>query len=150
MRSLRVLIAVLLAGVLIGAALPAANAESPRPTKQVAKKLKCKRVQPMQIGAGPSASDGILCVAKVRPGVRQEFHVLEYPDIVAAVAFWRDWTSGYEGPPGCVTRKGSIIILSYGKPGVDDAPYTSRWCRYAAKRTGGRVIFGHPDPQVPS
>jgi hypothetical protein len=138
---------ILISASLLSVTAGTAQASTPVPpvTKKLAKQMSCKYPHKQGL-AGGGQNIGVLCRVKNSKG-RQNIYVLKYKNLDRAIDFWREWTEAWdeEDEPGCIARKGKILIIPMGGgSGVDDNAYTPKWCKYAANRTDGRVIYGYP------
>jgi len=150
MRLIRVLLAVLLAGALTAGVSSSASAERvPPEVKRIAKKMRCGDAIQYSWILGGGRNAGVECLVDGKPGSRQTFWVLRYKNIDRAVSYWREQSTllGEEpGRRGCFARRGNVLILPMGE-GTDTPTLvlTKKWCKFAARKTKGRAIYGYKD-----
>lgn len=122
-----------------------ANAKPSMPQRSaaIAKDLKCSKAKGIRVYEASEKNTAITCRVARKGGV-QRFLVVRYEHIRPAVRYWKantvassDYWGGREA--GCFVKKGRYIINPNGAEGAD----ALRWCRYAERRVGGRIIVGN-------
>lgn len=113
-----------LAGCLLAGSPAHADAVSPKVTK-AANAMQCgQRVDASVLGPN---NYGVEC----KVAGKGRFYVLAYDDPGKAIRFWTDWLDTH-GEPAYMVRKGRLFVVP-----ID---YEQKAAKYAAKRTGGKVL----------
>ncbi len=119
-----------------------------RPLRDLGKDLSCKSLKDTSYGVKPSPDEKAGAMCRVdQPRGKQKIALYRYGKgtIGEAVVYWRQVTAEgnvlFPQDAGCFVKKGRTLLVPLGSK--TDVAYSAKWCRYVAKRTGGRIVKGY-------